>query len=190
MNARTKPSVCLFCSAADTVPDSARAAARQFGAAIAGAGIRLVFGGGTRGLMGEAALGCQEAGGEVVGIIPRQLVALERTGPEVGSLQIVETLSQRKQRMADLAGCFVCLPGGVGTLDEAIEMITWFDLGISRKPVYFCNVDGFWDPFERMMTHWRAYGVLRPRSRDAWRLLPDVASTVTAVERFLATREA
>jgi uncharacterized protein (TIGR00730 family) len=139
--------------------------------------------------MGEAARVCEQAGGEVVGIIPRQLVALERTGPEIGSLQVVETLSQRKQRMADLADCFVCLPGGVGTLDEAIEMITWFDLGISRKPVFFCNVDGFWDPFDRMMAHWRTYGVLRPRVRDAWRTLADVASTVAAVERFLATGE-
>jgi uncharacterized protein (TIGR00730 family) len=178
-------SVCLFCSASDSVRPSARLAARELGMALAAAKIALVFGGGTKGLMGEAAAACQDAGGEVTGIIPRDLVSSERLATDIGVLHVVDTLSQRKQMMADLAGCFVSLPGGVGTLDETIEMITWYDLRIHQRPVFLCNVDGFWDPFEAMMARWADYGVLRPHLRGAWRTLPDVQATVRAIRDYL-----
>lgn len=183
-------SVTLFCSAVEALPESARVAAREFGEGCARRRLSLVYGGGSLGLMGAAARACHDAGGEVIGIMPRQLVNRERLGREVGTLEIVETLSQRKQRMADLGGCFVCLPGGVGTLDELIEMITWFDLGVHRKPVLLCNVDGFWDSFVAMMAQWKAYGVLRPHVHAAWQVLPDVPSTLDAVGALLADAEA
>jgi uncharacterized protein (TIGR00730 family) len=180
-------SVCLFCSASDAVPESARAAARNFGRSCAARRLRLVFGGGTRGLMGEAALACADAGGDVVGVIPRLLLSRERTGRDVGTLHVVETLSERKQAMADLADCFVCLPGGVGTLDELIEMITWYDLGISRKPVFLCNVDGFWSPLLATFDAWKAYGVIRPHVVGAWRVGANVADTLDLVAAHLAS---
>ncbi len=181
-------SICLFCSASDRAPESAKTAAREFGRGCAERGLRLVYGGGTRGLMGAAAGACFDAGGEVLGIIPRRLVSRERVGRDIGTLQVVDTLAERKQRMADLADCFVCLPGGVGTLDEMIEMITWWDIGISRKPLFLCNVDGFWDAFLALLSAWDAYGVIRPHIHAAYATGADVPTTLAMVESYLHDR--
>ncbi|QXM24099.1 LOG family protein [Elioraea tepida] len=92
--------------------------------------------------------------------------------------------------MADLSDLFLVLPGGVGTLDEALEMITWYDIGLSRKPTLFIDVDGFWRDFVRMMEGLRARGVLRPEVEGAWSVLPDVPAALEAVAKRLAPRAA
>jgi uncharacterized protein (TIGR00730 family) len=176
----------LFCGANDALPAAFRAAAAAFGAGLAGRGVTLVYGGSSRGLMGEAARAAREAGGRVVGVMPRHLVSRERAAADIDELHLVDSLAERKQRIADLSDLFVALPGGVGTLDEALEMITWFDAGISRKPTLFVDVEGFWQPFAAMMAAFGAAGVLRPHLAGAWSILPDVAATLLAVERALA----
>jgi uncharacterized protein (TIGR00730 family) len=157
-----KRSVCLFCSAVEDLPASARELAAEFGAACAARGLRLVYGGSGRGLMGIAARAAAAAGGEVLGIMPRHLIRPERAAENVGTLLIVESLAERKQRMTEAADLFVALPGGIGTLNELIEMLTLNDLGLQSKPVILCAGDGFWQPFVAMIERFRAYGVLRP----------------------------
>jgi uncharacterized protein (TIGR00730 family) len=156
-----KRSVCLFCSAKEGLPAAARKLAEEFGAACAARGLRLVYGGSGRGLMGVAARSAAAAGGEVLGIMPRHLVRPEHAADDLGKLVIVDTLAERKQRMAEEADLFVAIPGGIGTLNELIEMLTLNDLGLQAKPVILCATDGFWEPFAALIERFQAYGVLR-----------------------------
>jgi hypothetical protein len=182
--------VCVFASANEALPAPLRDAAAEAGAGIARLGHTLVYGGSTRGLMGAAARGAAAAGGRIVGVMPRHLVGREKAAVEIAEMHLVETLAERKQRMADLSDVFLVLPGGVGTLDEALEMITWYDVGLSRKPTLFVDVDGFWREFAAMMAGLRGRGVLRPDIDGAWRMLPDVPSALEAVATWLAPRAA
>jgi len=180
----------LFASANDSLPQRLLEAAEATGAGLARLGHTLVYGGSSRGLMGAAARGAVAAGGRVIGVMPRHLVGRERMASDIAELHLVETLAERKQRMADLSDLFLVLPGGVGTLDEALEMITWYDIGLSRKPTLFIDVDGFWRDFVRMMEGLRARGVLRPEVEGAWSVLPDVPAALEAVAKRLAPRAA
>lgn len=180
----------LFCGANDTVPDAFRDAAAAFGRGLAARGRTLVYGGSSRGLMGAAARAAHSAGGRVVGVMPRHLVGREQVAADIDELHLVDSLAERKQRMADLSDLFVALPGGVGTLDEALEMITWYDVGIARKPTLFVDVAGFWRPFAAMMAAFGAAGVLRPHLAGAWSIVPDVDAALTAIEAALAPVEA
>jgi hypothetical protein len=154
-------SVCLFCSAKEGLPASAQTLAAEFGAACAARGLRLVYGGSGRGLMGVAARAAVAAGGEVLGIMPRHLMRPEHAAADLGTLVVVESLAERKQRMSEAADLFVAIPGGIGTLNELIEMLTLNDLGFQAKPVILCAADGFWDPFTVLIERFGAYGVLR-----------------------------
>src|SRR5437762_811514 len=125
-------------AALEDLPAAARSLAAEFGAACAGRGLRLVYGGSGRGLMGIAARAAAAAGGEVLGIMPRHLIRPERAAADLGTLRIVESLAERKQLMTESADLFVALPGGIGTLDELLEMLTMNDLGLQDKPVILC----------------------------------------------------
>lgn len=155
-------SVCLFCSASEGLPPEYIELAESFGSRIARQGMRLVYGGSARGLMIAAARATHAGGGAVLGVMPRLLIPREGLGSTVGEIKIVETLSERKQLMADAADAFVAIPGGIGTLDEVAEMITWNELGIHAKPVYLLNVFGFWDPLLEFFERGRKLGVIRP----------------------------
>jgi len=124
--------------------------------------MRLVYGGSSRGLMIAAASAAHKRGGAVLGVMPRLLIPREGIGSSVGEIKIVETLSERKQLMADASDAFVAIPGGIGTLDEVTEMITWNELAIHAKPVYLLNVLGFWDPLLEFFARGRSLGVIRP----------------------------
>ena len=175
-------SVGLFCSAVEGLPPSFRAAAGTFGAECAKRGWRLVYGGSRRGLMGEAARAAMAAGGEVIGVMPHFLAAPEVANHDITELRMVDTLAQRKEVMCTLSDAFVCLPGGVGTLDELLEMITMFDLRLHRKPTLLCSIDGFWDSFGALLEAYEARGVLRPTLKASYRIVPDVPATMTALE--------
>ncbi len=179
-------SVCLFCSAVEGLAPSFRTAAAEFGTAMAGRGWRLVYGGSRRGLMGEAARAAMAAGGTVVGVIPTVLVAPEVANRDITELRIVDTLAQRKELMAELSDAFVCLPGGIGTLDELLEMITTFDLGLHAKPTVLCNIERFWDPFEALIRDFDAHGVLRSRMHRSYQTVPDVPAAMAALEAHFA----
>lgn len=176
----------LFCSAAASLPDTMTRAARDFGTACAERGWRLVYGGSRNGLMGEAASAVLAAGGEVVGVMPHFLVAREAAKRDITELHLVDTLAQRKEMMIDLADVFVCLPGGIGTLDELLEVLTTNDLGRHDKPVFLCDVDGFWAPFHAMIELFQARGVMRPRGRGGYRLFPDVPSLIQGLADYFA----
>src|SRR5712672_1737128 len=176
-----KHSVCLFCSAVEDLPAAARSLAAEFGAACAARGLRLVYGGSGRGLMGIAARAAA-AGGEVLGIMPRHLIRPEHAADNIGTLQIVDSLAERKQRMAEASDLFVALPGGIGTLNELIEMLTLNDLGLQDKAVILCAQDDFWRPFVAMIERFRAYGVLRPSVERTLRLAASVGEVMRLID--------
>lgn len=180
------PSVGLFCSAVETLPPSFREAAQAFGTQCARRGWRLVYGGSRRGLMGEAARAAMAAGGEVIGVMPHFLSAPEVANHDITELRMVDTLARRKEVMCELSDAFVCLPGGVGTLDELLEMITLFDLRLHRKPTLLCNVDGFWEPFRALLDKFEACGVLRPTLRASYQIVADVPATMAALDGAVA----
>jgi len=180
-------SVCLFCSAIEDLPTAARELAAAFGAACAARGLRLVYGGSGRGLMGIAARAAAAAGGDVLGFMPRHLVRPERAADEIGTLVIVDSLAERKRKMAEAADLFVALPGGIGTLNELIEMLTLNDLRLQDKPVILCASDGFWLPFVEMIERFRRYGVLRPSVERSLRVTSSVDEAMGAIDERLAS---
>ena len=132
-------------------------------------GIRLVYGGGNIGLMGTIADAVLEAGGEVTGIIPKQLVDMEVAHRGLTGLEVVGSMHERKLRMFDLADGFVAMPGGFGTLEEVVEMLTWRQLGISEKPCAFLDVEGYYQPLIAMMDRMVEERFLHPAQReDMW----------------------
>lgn len=138
-------SLCVFCGSRSGSNPAFEEAARTTGRLLGERGIRLVYGGGSLGLMGAVADACLEAGGEVVGVIPEFLLGLELGHRGVTRLEVVGDMLERKKRMAELSDGFLSLPGGIGTLDELFEMLTWVRLGVHAKPNGLLNVGGFYD---------------------------------------------
>ena len=161
--------ICVYCgSNAGSRPAYAERAA-ALGERIAREGLALVYGGGNVGLMGLAADAALAAGGEVIGVIPEQLVTWEVAHKGVSRLEVVANMHERKMRMFDLADAFAARPGGVGTLDELFEMLTWRQLGIGDKPCAFLDVDGFYAPLLQMIDRMVAERFLHPEQRaDLW----------------------
>jgi len=162
-------SVCVYCgSNAGSRPVYAERAA-ELGARLAQQNIALVYGGGNVGLMGIMADAALAAGGEVIGVIPEQLVNWEVAHRDITRLEIVANMHERKARMFDLADGFIAMPGGFGTLDEMFEMLTWRQLGIADKPCAFLDVDGFFEPLIAMMDRMVAERFLHlDQRRDLW----------------------
>ncbi|MFT3755975.1 MAG: TIGR00730 family Rossman fold protein [Pseudoxanthomonas sp.] len=162
-------SICVYCgSNAGNQPVYAERAA-ALGARIAEKKLALVYGGGNVGLMGIVAEAVLQAGGEVIGVIPEQLVNWEVAHTGVTRLEVVTNMHERKQRMFDLSDAFVALPGGFGTLDEIFEMLTWRQLGIGNKPCAFLDIDGFYTPLIAMIDRMVEQRFLHPEQRaDLW----------------------
>jgi len=157
--------VCVFCGSARGNDPRHAAAAEELGREIARRGWTLVYGGGSVGLMGlmaDAALG---AGGTVTGVIPRFLYEWEVGHDDLTELEIVETLTERKVRMGDLADAFLTLPGGIGTMDEAFEALSWAQLGLEQKPNGLLNVAGYYDALVAFLDHAVLEGFLKPKHR-------------------------
>ncbi len=162
-------SICVYCgSNAGNKPVYAERA-QALGARIAAEGLQLVYGGGNVGLMGIVADAVLAHGGEVVGVIPEQLVQWEVAHKGVTRLEVVANMHERKARMFDLADAFVALPGGFGTLDEMFEMLTWRQLGLGKKPCAFLDVDGFYAPLIGMIDRMVEERFLHAEQRhDLW----------------------
>jgi len=158
-------SLAVFCASSPGASPRWAAATREFGAMLAKRRIRLIYGGGRVGLMGELAGAALAAGGEVVGVIPRAMVDAERAHTGLTNLHIVTTMHERKAMMADLAEGFVALPGGFGTLDELFEIITWAQLALHAKPVGILNIEGFYDGLLSFLDGVVANGFIQPRFR-------------------------
>jgi uncharacterized protein (TIGR00730 family) len=159
-------SVAVYCASSPGADPGFAAAAAGLGRLLAERGIRLVYGGGHVGLMGVVADACLAGGGEVHGVITRALEAKELAHRGLSSLAVVETMHERKQAMADLAGGFVMLPGGFGTLDEFFEVLTWTQLGIHAKPCGVLDVAGFFAPLRDLLEAATRQRFLRPGHRD------------------------
>lgn len=140
-------SVCVFCASADGLPEVYLDAARRLGAELARRGHRLVYGGGNVGLMGEVARAVHAGGGKIFGAIPRSLVDRELAYGPADELLVTETLRERKAAMDARADAFIALPGGFGTLEELLEVVTLRQLGLHDRPIVLLNVAGYWDPF-------------------------------------------
>ena len=162
-------SICVYCgSNAGNKPVYAERA-QALGARIAAEGLQLVYGGGNVGLMGIVADAVLTHGGEVIGVIPEQLVQWEVAHKGVTRLEVVANMHERKARMFDLADAFVALPGGFGTLDEMFEMLTWRQLGLGKKPCAFLDVDGFYAPLIGMIDRMVEERFLHAEQRhDLW----------------------
>jgi uncharacterized protein (TIGR00730 family) len=156
-------SICVYCGSSPGRGDLYMTAGLELGRAIGGAGLRLVYGGGTKGIMGAVAKGAAEAGSQVTGIIPRFLMNKEATEQALGRLDeliVTDNMHQRKHTMFEKSDAFVALPGGIGTVEEIVEIMTWAQLGHHRKPVVFCSINGFWDPMIALLDHMRAEGFI------------------------------
>ena len=162
-------SICVYCGSNAGARPVYAERARALGERIARDGMSLVYGGGNVGLMGVVADAVLAGGGEVVGVIPEQLVNWEVAHRGVSRLEVVGSMHERKMRMFDLADGFVALPGGFGTLDEMFEMLTWRQLGIGDKPCAFLDVDGFFEPLIAMIDRMVDQRFLHPAQRaDLW----------------------
>ncbi|MGG5818897.1 TIGR00730 family Rossman fold protein [Falsiroseomonas sp. HW251] len=157
--------VCVFCGSAVGNRPAYAELARAFGREVASRGIGLVYGGGAVGLMGIAADAALQAGGEVIGVIPYGLLKREVGHGGGVEMHVVDTMHERKAKMAELSDGFVVLPGGYGTLEEAVEALTWGQLGIQRKGVVFLDAEGFWGPFLSALDHMAGEGFIRPPHR-------------------------
>ena len=179
----------VFCaSSTGTDPDHV-AAALALGSVLADAGIGLVYGGGAVGLMGAVADSCLAAGGSVIGVLPRGLFAKEVGHGGLTELVEVATMHERKQRMYDLVDGFAVLPGGLGTLDELAEALTWNQLGIHAKPVVLVDVGGHWEGLLRWLDRAVDDGFVRPEQRDAVAVVGDVSEVVPTLQSLELPRQ-
>jgi hypothetical protein len=157
--------ICVFCgSSAGARPAYARSA-RALGELLASRGIDVVYGGGAVGLMGELADAALVAGGKVIGVIPDALVAMEVAHDRLTELHVVRSMHERKALMAELSDAFVALPGGLGTLEELFEVLTWAQLGLHPKPCGLVDVEGFYAPLLACLDHAVVEGFVRPENR-------------------------
>ncbi len=188
--------VCVFCGSSHGTRPAYAAAARALGRELVARGHGLVYGGGNVGLMGVVADAVLAAGGDVIGVIPHALMAREIGHTGVTTMHVVDSMHERKARMADQADAFVALPGGVGTFEELFEAITWTQLGLHAKPCGLLNVDGFYDDLLRFLDHAWAEGFIKPETRaivkagaDPAELLDLLAGAVIPVVPRWITRD-
>ena len=176
-------SVAVYCASSNKIRPSYIAQAERLGAELAAAGIRLVYGDGGIGLMAAVAKGCLDAGGEVTGVIPRFMV--EQGWHHMGLTRLVETetMHERKQLMAQMSDAVIALPGGCGTMEELLEIITWKQLGLFLNPIVVLNIEGFYDPLLEMLRRAIDGSFMRPEHGGIWQ----VATTPEEAVQLLYT---
>lgn len=178
--------LCVYCGSGPGKNPTYMAAARSLGVAIVEAGIGLVYGGGSLGLMGEVAKTVLEAGGHVTGIIPEFLGTKERMLTGVNELIVTKSMHERKMTMFEHATGFVALPGGIGTLEELTEISTWAQLDQHAKPIILCNVENYWEPYLTLLKHMRAEKFIREGMEFKMDVVKSAADVVPAFEYRLA----
>jgi len=177
-------SVCVYCGSSPGRDEVYAKAGHLLGRSIARAGLRLIYGGGTKGIMGAVADGALKAGGKVTGIIPRFLINREATETALDRLDellITDNMHERKHKMFEKSDAFVALPGGIGTVEEIVEIMTWAQLGHHRKPIVFGNVNGFWDPITALLDHMAAEGFIHTAQRVKPLIVNDPEAIVAAI---------
>ncbi len=188
--------ICVFCGSSPGSSPVYVQMARKLGRTLARRGIALVYGGGSIGLMGAIADAALGEGGEVIGVIPRALQLRELAHPRLSALHVVGSMHERKARMAEMADAFVALPGGMGTLEEFAEVLTWAQLGLHRRPCGLLDVAGYYDPLVDFFDRAVVLGFVRPEhrrivliEREPEALLDALAAyEPPAVERWIDSR--
>lgn len=177
-------SICVYCGSSPGQNPIYAESARRLGAEIARSGLRLTYGGGTRGIMGAVAEGVLESGGKVLGIIPQFLLGKEaaerKANPQI-ELVVTQDMHERKHLLFENADAFVALPGGIGTVEEIVEIMTWAQLGRHRKPMVFANILGFWDPMLAMIAHMQTEGFIHTAHLVKPLVITDVVEIVPAI---------
>jgi uncharacterized protein (TIGR00730 family) len=173
--------VCVYCGSGPGTNPHFMESARALGKIFAENAIRLVYGGGSLGLMGAIATSVLDHGGMVTGIIPEFLAVRERLNPDVTELIVTANMHERKQIMYERADAFVALPGGIGTLEELVEQMTWAQLGHHQKPIVILDIGGFWAPLIELFQHMKAFGFIHSEHRFRY----SVANRVDDVLKLL-----
>jgi uncharacterized protein (TIGR00730 family) len=153
--------ICVYCGSGPGTDPAFVESARAFGAILAKNGVGLVFGGGAVGMMGAIAKSVLDHGGTVTGIIPEFLVAREHAMRGTDNLIVTRDMHERKRKMFEMADAFVAMPGGIGTLEEVVEQITWVQLGRHRKPIMLANIKNFWEPLCALIDHMKSLEFIR-----------------------------
>lgn len=179
-------SIAVFCGSAMGNSKNFKEQAQALGESIANRGITLVYGGGRAGLMGVVADSALNAGGTVIGVIPQNLVDAELAHPLLTELHVVKNMHERKTKMSDLADAFIALPGGVGTLEEIFEQLTWGQLGLHQKPCAFLNIHGFYDELLNFLMKTTEAGFTQSRFTDALIFSSSIEEVLDAVEHYHA----
>jgi len=176
--------LCVYCGSSGAVDAQYRAAAAELGARLAEARIGLVYGGGRVGLMGLLADAVLAAGGTVTGVIPADLRDAELAHRGVSELVVVDSMHERKRVMAERADAFAVLPGGIGTLDETFEILSWKQLRLHAKPIFLVDVGGYWAPLRALLDHVVASGFAAPQTRELLQIVPNVAALMTRLAQL------
>lgn len=153
--------ICVYCGSGPGTDPAYVEAARAFGAILAKNKIGLVYGGGSVGIMGAVSDAVRQNGGETIGIIPEFLMKREHAHPERERMIVTKDMHERKRMMYEQADAFVAMPGGIGTLEELVEQLTWIQLGQHKKPIALANIKGFWEPLSALINHMRALEFIR-----------------------------
>jgi uncharacterized protein (TIGR00730 family) len=180
------PSITVYASSSDAVPDRYHDVARALGAGIARRGWRLVFGGGRHGLMGAVSRAARAAGGDVAGVILQEFVDKNLHCTDTRALESVTDMRSRKRGLDESGDAYVALPGGFGTLEELAEIVSFKQLGLHGKPVVVLNAFGYWDPFLAMVDRGFAEGFIQPRWRGLFDVAADAPAALALLERALA----
>ena len=190
MRVMTEPArkLCVYCGSSHGERPVYAQAARTLGRMLAERGIGLVYGGGSLGLMGEVAKACLEAGGYVIGVIPEFLVRKEILLENVQELVVTTNMHQRKMTMFEKADGFCALPGGIGTLEELVEMATWLQLGQHVKPLILANLEGYWDPLLKLLEHMREEGFFKSSTEVKLDQVKRIEEVVPLFEKRLKIR--
>ena len=182
---RPLDTVCVYCGSSDAAAPAWLTAAARFGVMLVKEDLRLVYGGGGMGLMGACARAAHGAGGRVLGVIPDFLTQVEHTVPGVQTI-VVTSMHQRKLRMFEESDAFVVLPGGIGTLEEVVELLSWRRLGLHAKPIVFYNPGGFWDPLFALFAIFVDQHLAPDWFGESWRSVETVEAILPAVRAMAA----
>jgi uncharacterized protein (TIGR00730 family) len=178
----TLKNICVYCGSSGRVSDLYKQAATRMGEILGQQGRTLVYGGGAVGLMGLVAGATLEQGGQVIGIIPAHIEKREIGHPDLTELHVVASMHERKQMMVDRSDAFVILPGGLGTMDEFFEIMTWRQLGLHDKPIIVVNVGEYWTPLLHLIDIMVKEGFVRAADRDILRVVDSVEDVLVALE--------
>jgi uncharacterized protein (TIGR00730 family) len=189
MSTEQQKSIAVFCASAPGTKPVYLDTARELGRRIAKRSYSLVYGGATVGTMGALADAALAAGGKVVGVIPGVIIDLEIAHRDLTELHIVGTMHERKALMASRADAFVALPGGYGTLDEFIEVVTWAQLRIHAKPCVMMNLSGYYDPLLAFLDNAVGQGLIKPENRGLVQVARNVSETLEIIEREWSRHE-